>query len=306
MSAEDELQMAEDEPQGGEDWLMTFADLMTLLLCFFVLLFSTAEVKQKKWKMAAFSLEQAFSGKRSKTVAEGTAMVPAPSEINIEGLVEAELARIQKEMDEYIAEKELDKKVLTEIDARGLVITLRDDFAFAPGKVELSAKGLPLAKRLTVLLEKFKYDVRIEGHSDNIPIRTEQYPSNWELSSGRASQIVRGFIQGGVSPTRLSVEGFAEFRPLTTNDTPEGRAQNRRIELIFKRQNMVDVFHKRFLLPGTTTLTKVELLLEGETPPPQEGEEGEDADAQAEGTVSTAGEEGTAPEPPSPSEKEEK
>ena len=94
------------------------------------------------------------------------------------------------------------------------------------------------------ILEQFPYKVRIEGHTDNTPINTEKYPSNWELSTARACQVVRYFIEQGIPPERISAEGFAQYRPIATNKTRKGRAQNRRVEIVYVREAMEEELQK--------------------------------------------------------------
>jgi len=155
-------------------------------------------------------------------------------------MVQKELEKIQSEIEEFVMKNKLGGQVKAKVDGRGAVVVVSDVVLFRVGEADISLEGLALATHLSKLLKEFPYRVRVEGHTDNIPIHTVQYPSNWELSSARASSLVRFFIEHEIPPERLSAEGFAEYRPIADNSTAEGRAQNRRVEVVYIREDVIN------------------------------------------------------------------
>jgi len=115
----------------------------------------------------------------------------------------------------------------------GVVITMSDLLLFDTGGTRLSEKGLDILRKVASVLSKLAYHVKIKGHTDSSPISSVMYPSNWELSSARASTVVRILVQEGVPPQYISAEGYAHYHPVTTNDTARGRARNRRVEIVY-------------------------------------------------------------------------
>jgi chemotaxis protein MotB len=234
------------EDEGEEDnsgWLMTYGDMMTLLLTFFVLLFAMSETRMEDFAQLVESLKVAI-GKQEVPEAgtrEGLTMLdreadPEPKAVDELGaLVNKELQSIKSEVEEFIFKNKLAGKVKVNLDGRGAVITISDVVLFPPGKTDINPDGKDILLAIKDLLQQFDYHIKVEGHTDNVPIHTERFPSNWELSANRASKIIRFFIENGIPPEQLSAEGFAEYRPVASNDTPEGRAQNRRVEIVYER-----------------------------------------------------------------------
>lgn len=236
-----------EEESPGDDgsnlWLMTYGDMMTLLFAFFVLLFAMSETEMKDFAQLLESLKKAI-GKQEVPEAgtrEGLEMLDVEAEAQPEAIDELG-AMVRKELDEFLSEAEefimknkLAGQVQIKQDRRGVVITISDLVLFPPGKANFNPEGTDILEKISELIEQFDYKVNVEGHTDNVPINTELFPSNWELSANRASKIVRFFIENGIFPTRLSAEGFAEYKPIAPNDTPEGRAKNRRVEIVYER-----------------------------------------------------------------------
>ncbi|MFQ6604304.1 MAG: flagellar motor protein MotB [Fidelibacterota bacterium] len=246
--SEEETQpyIPDDEPESGEEgagWLMTYGDLMTLLLTFFILLFSMSETKMDKFAQLVQSLRSAI-GKEDVPMAgtrEGLEMLNMGTESKPEavdelgGMVQAELDSIQSEVEEFIMKNKLGGQVQVKQDGRGAVITISDLVLFPPGETAINPEGLDILNKVKDMLKQFDYHIKVEGHTDNRPINTELFPSNWELSANRASRIVRYLIENGIPPEQLSAEGFAEYRPVGNNNTVEGRNKNRRVEIVYER-----------------------------------------------------------------------
>ncbi|MFQ5717776.1 MAG: flagellar motor protein MotB, partial [Nitrospinales bacterium] len=160
-------------------------------------------------------------------------------------MVAKEIEDIASDVEEFVYKNKLAGLVEVSSDERGAVITVSDTVLFPPGAAKVSKPGQNVLKRVFDLLRQFNYDVKIEGHTDDVPIATEQYPSNWELSAARAAQVARMLVKEGFPPEKLSVEGFAEFHPKVPNNSANNRAVNRRIEIVYQRgsikKRMVDI-----------------------------------------------------------------
>ncbi len=156
---------------------------------------------------------------------------------------------IQKEMDELLSEvrelilfNKLGGLVEVSESDTGVVITLSDMLLFSEGSADLSPEGYEVLKKMAVILSQLAYHVKIKGHTDSSPISTPKFPSNWELSSARASSVVRLLVSYGLDPTLISAEGYAGYHPIATNDTAAGRARNRRVEIIYERDSIARAF----------------------------------------------------------------
>jgi chemotaxis protein MotB len=163
-------------------------------------------------------------------------------------MVAKEVEEIASEVEEFVFKNKLAGKVEVSSDERGAIITLSDTVMFPPGKSRMTYTGDEIIKQVFELLQQFSYQVKIEGHTDNIPMKSEQYPSNWELSAARAAEVARKLVRAGFDPTKLSIEAFAQYRPKFPNDTRQGRASNRRIEIVYQRgsirKHMVNILRR--------------------------------------------------------------
>lgn len=237
-----------DDDGGGEaGWIVTFSDLMSLLLCFFILLFSFSSIQEIKFKQLIQSLQSAFGEQQVPEAGtrEGLEMVQSENESSpqavdeLGGMVQKEMEKIQQEVQEFVMKNDLQGSVSVKTGDKGAVVTISDMVLFPVGEAEFSYEAYPILEKITSLLDQFPYSVRVEGHTDNIPIHTPEFPSNWELSASRAARLVRFFIEQGIDPARLSAEGFAEYRPIADNSTPAGRARNRRVEIVYTRESIL-------------------------------------------------------------------
>jgi chemotaxis protein MotB len=265
------------EEESGERWLLTYADMITLLMALFMVLFSISSVNISKIQVLQKSLRAAFSGDilpGGKDIAKPGASASTshfPSAIDVQAIVpvtassastfqsssthgaassqaasaasqaaeqqEQLFNQIKHELDSYAKSHGFASKVQTSIDARGLVIrVLTDDLLFASGQAALSPRSEGLLGEISALVQLAGgHPVQVEGNTDNVPIHGGTYPSNWELSTARASTVVRFLITKGVAPSRLSAVGYAEQNPIATDSTAAGRALNRRVEIVIQR-----------------------------------------------------------------------
>jgi len=215
-------------------WMISWADMTTLLWACFVLLWSFSTLDLVKFQKAMSSLHGAFG------VLEGGAMVLSPGDIpspyRSDLLVEASGARmeeIKQRVKRQAEESGYGDSIETSIDARGLMIRFADTALFDPGKTDLKPGVIPVLDSIATELSQISNLVQVEGHTDSTPINTVQFPSNWELSTGRAAEIVHYMIEvGGIAPERMSAAGYAFYHPVAPNTTSEGRARNRRVDII--------------------------------------------------------------------------
>jgi chemotaxis protein MotB len=255
-----------EEHENEERWLVSYADMMTLLMCLFMVMFSISSVNISKFKDLQRSLQAAFSG---SAVAGGRAVMqtgstqeteraqaqpPLPAITPAEALAgersasggdrakaaaaeQAEFEALKRRVDRAAAQLGLKRVVQTQIRQRGLVVRLlTDGVFFDSGSAELKPQAAPILERVSaVIAAEHRHPVVVEGYTDSQPIGTGQFPSNWELSGGRASTVVRRFAANGVEPSRMSVSGFAQQHPIASNATAAGRSRNRRVEIVMTR-----------------------------------------------------------------------
>jgi len=266
---------AEDCPPckaGSPAWVMTFADLMSLLMCFFVLLLSFATMDVVKFKQMAASLQNAFGVQTEVPVydvVKGTSIVaqhfsPSTAQPTIIeevkqstqmeehlDLADVDKKRIEKELQEQRkkeAEKEAEKireslkdeiekgLVAVELQGERIIIRIQEKGSFPSGSAVLNSSFSPIMDKITMAVREQSGKVIIAGHTDDIPINTEWYRSNWELSSARAVTVAHGILSdGSISAERVVVEGHADTQPLVLNDSRTNRATNRRVEIILVR-----------------------------------------------------------------------
>jgi chemotaxis protein MotB len=254
-----------------ERWLVSYADFVTLLFAFFVVLYASSQVDKRKVGRLALAIQVAFQEmgvfEASTTQVPVDAAEPMPfstvqavenkERIASVGRIESrpegslsssagaengDLAQLETELVTALAPEINRKEIAMRREPDGLVISLREVGFFESGSALMKAASLKTFDRIADLLRKRSYRLRIEGHTDNSPIHTAQFPSNWELSTARATEIVRLLIvRDGFTPTRLSAGGFAEYHPLATNRTTEGRGVNRRVDIVILGPAIPDV-----------------------------------------------------------------
>ncbi len=217
----------------SERWAIPYADFLTLLLCLFIALFAISQAG----KQAAMEYAAAFAR------VFGLKLVPFEDTLPKQILPQPVIPRIQptekgkriqrqiQELQQILEKMGLSGAVRIEYEAIGVRIILQERVLFDLGKADIKPEFYPVLERLYEVISSIPNPIEVEGHTDNIPISTEKYPSNWELSTARASSVVRYFISRGISAQRLKASGYADTKPIASNATPEGRAQNRRIEI---------------------------------------------------------------------------
>ena len=242
-----------EEHVNHERWLVSYADMITLLMVLFVVLFAMGQTDKAKMDALRTSLQRAFAVEVLKGTeptslkgSSGAAVIPpvVPSAISQEVMVmtggserDGEIAETLQEVraavNEFPVPPDTSGRVEVGASREGIVISLAGNLLFDSGKADLKPRGMTLLDTLAERLRTMPNEIRVEGHTDNIAIATALYPSNWELSSARATTVSRYFAEhSDIAPIRLVAAGYGEFRPVTLNDSREGRARNRRVDLV--------------------------------------------------------------------------
>lgn len=254
---------SEEPPKGAAPWMNTFADLMNLLLCFFVLLFSMSTVDAQKFELIAASFSQTFSVFSAGTTSIGEGALIAngisqlteldnymnsvgqtaennpmeeqvddlQSEVEAEGLKQSEA--LAEKVEEALVEKQLNNEVDMQVTAQYVQLTMKGSLLFASGSAELREEALPVLDKVGVILERYAAGtIEIEGHTDNVPISTSRFASNNELSSARAISVFNYLLSvTNLDPAHIKNAGRGEYVPIADNATEEGRQKNRRVEI---------------------------------------------------------------------------
>jgi chemotaxis protein MotB len=252
------------EAHADERWLLTYADMITLLMALFIVMWAISSTNITKFRELKQSLSQAFSGKiiaGNHDILHGGPQIMEQGANGKQGGGQAffdpakniaqafsqagqkheteSLKKLQQQIESYAKSHGFSKLISTKIDERGLVVRLlTDDVLFDSGRAELHTQSLPLLDKISRLLAggAVLNPVRVEGNTDNQPISSSEFRSNWELSTARADAVLQVLLANGVPPRRLSVAGYADQRPLSSNSSYDGRAKNRRVELVVLRR----------------------------------------------------------------------
>jgi chemotaxis protein MotB len=216
-----------EEHENVERWMVSYADFVTLLFCFFTAMYAISNVDSQKLGKFVESMRSAFNveGARGNAISviEGV-QIFIPADVDVESNVKDILGTLITDSRGSIDVKR---------DVRGVVISVADKHFFASGKAELGANSKDVLDKIASALISYPNMIRIEGHTDNVPIHNSKYPSNWELSASRAINVAKYLMDThNISPGRISTIGYAEYRPQKSNDTPVGRAKNRRVDIV--------------------------------------------------------------------------
>jgi len=225
----------DDEPENHERWLISYADFITLLFAFFVVMYAISAVNIGKYKVFSDALGNAFGGQGSATPINTQVQnlpIPNPGLKRRTELLRKEkehMTRLAQDLLSTMAPLVKEGKVRVTQNSRGVSVEINASVLFDPGEARLMPESVEALRAVASLLAADSHNVQVEGHTDNQPIANPRYPSNWELSSVRASSVVRLFIDAGVTPGRLTAVGFSSNQPVADNDSAQGRARNRRV-----------------------------------------------------------------------------
>ncbi len=236
----------EDEHENHERWLVSYADFITLLFAFFVVMYAISQVNEGKYRVLSDTLSSAFRhipGSASGAQVAINPNAPMPLAIpmrkpnpNIrtdetQRVKKEKMRNMAREINQALAPLVKEGQVRITEGALGITVDINASVLFAPGDARLDIGAVQALIAVAQILAPTDFPVTVEGHTDNTPINTAQFPSNWELSGMRASSVVRLFVDSGVDPRRLTATGYADQRPVDDNATPEGRGRNRRVAI---------------------------------------------------------------------------
>lgn len=233
----------EAEKENSERWLLTYADMITLLMLFFIVLYSMSTINPKKYEDLSQILTTIFAGGRieifeSKAMSSGEGIQENPGYFPIAKSKSGKKEDIFKQTVSVLRTELQSRAVRVELNEEGVTISLASDTYFAPGSAKIVEAAIPVLRDVAGVLKGFSNYVRVEGHTDVQPPNPQNvstnwpYRSNWELSAQRAVNVLRVFESFEVPSPRLSAVAFGDVRPLEKNDTPEGRAYNRRVDIV--------------------------------------------------------------------------
>lgn len=229
-----------------ESWLVPYADILTLLLALFIVLFASSSIDAGKFRELSTIFNQVF------TSGTGVMDFPSPTEMRDSESIDdrrasgkseqEELSAIQDRVDSYIEEQNLSEKLGTALTDEGLLVTIRDNVLFESGVAEVRSENVKIAREISELLVMDPpRSIVISGHTDNVPIRNAQFKSNWDLSVMRSVNFMKILLENdGLMPEMFSAKGFGEFKPVASNATAEGRAKNRRVEILIMPRKEMD------------------------------------------------------------------
>jgi len=227
---------------GGEEmrtdgWLATFADTMTLLLTFFVLLYSFSTVDAAKFKQIASSLQSVLTGQTGKSVLDlnvKSGEVPLVGEPVPTTTASNNTEDIYKKVESFIKDKKLQATIVIKSDSRGVIIQLRENIIFESGKSEIKNISKPVLNSISKLIATFPNDIVIEGHTDNVPISNYLYKNNWQLSSARSLTVLEYFVSstGQTHLERFKSVAYGQYQPIAPNNNEVNRALNRRVNIL--------------------------------------------------------------------------
>jgi chemotaxis protein MotB len=265
----------QESHENHERWLVSYADFITLLFAFFVVMFASSQTDKAKTQAISDSVEKALKGESFNSVVtailggaidkkgQGSAQMKGP------GGVKKELKTIEVKRDGQIAEllpslKILNKELGSEIQAgklkinmgpRGLIISFTQAALFPSGEDEIAKDFYPGIQKIANAIKQIPNPVRLEGHTDSIPIHNSRFRNNWDLSAARSVALLELFVSSGMPPERLSVAGYADTAPVDTNDTEDGRQRNRRVDMVILNETGVQGEPERMSAPAQTSET---------------------------------------------------
>lgn len=230
------------EEHVDESWLIPYADLLTLLLALFIVLFASSSIDAQKFQAIASAFNNELEGGSGVLDFPSPVSDPSMSESeeqeNLKAADQKELQEMQEKMTAYIKENNLQDKVETTLNGEGLLLRIRDNVLFNSGESDIQPAQLQSAQDIaSLLIMDIPRIIIISGHTDNVPISTAQFDSNWELSAMRAVNFMKEILKNDqLDPRLFSAKGYGEYQPIASNDTPSGRAQNRRVEILILPQ----------------------------------------------------------------------
>jgi chemotaxis protein MotB len=237
-----------EEHDNHERWLVSYADFITLLFAFFVVMYALSSINEGKYRILSDSLNNAFRNLANgpsgqvMVIPPGAPPLPVPIARANKGAdttktrQREKMRNMARDIMRALAPLVREGKVRVLETSRGVTVEINDSVLFAPGQAKLEPLSVSALEAVGAVLAESGFPITIEGHTDNVPINTPQFPSNWELSAVRATTVLRLFAEVGVPPQHLTAIGYGEQRAVENNDTIEGRARNRRVTILIDAQ----------------------------------------------------------------------
>lgn len=228
------------EENNTGNWLTTYSDLVTLLLCFFVLLFSFSEIDAQKFRVIMSS----FQG--GTGALDGGTTIEFNEELEpFDGVLEEDLEKLKDILEDYADSVGLGTEIILSVEERGLIIRFMDNVLFDSGKADLKPESVQILKSVAEILNRDEFRdrlIKVEGHTDTDPILySAKFPTNWELSATRATNVLRYLVETEIiDGSRVSSSGYSFYRPIAPNDTKENKAKNRRVDMVILRSSYED------------------------------------------------------------------
>ncbi|HDK7174775.1 chemotaxis protein MotB [Clostridium botulinum] len=225
----------------GDEWLATFSDTITLLLTFFILLYSFSSVDAQKFQQVASAMQVAMTGQSGNTIVDYNLKngdVPLVGETTKLGRetgsdAKSDSKEVYNEVNKFVDKNNLKSSVEVKEDGRGVIIQLRDNVLFEIGRADIKPESKQIMDKINGLIATLPNEVIVEGHTDNVPIKNEVYGSNWELSTARAVNVLRYFVETKKqNPVRFTAAGYGEYRPIAQNNSEVNKAKNRRVNIV--------------------------------------------------------------------------
>lgn len=240
--AKDQKKLTEEEPNAGAPaWMVTYGDLMTLLLCFFVLLLSFSSIEMAEFQKALGSLQGALGvlPKHESALIQFDPIIPQLSDFQ-----KRRVQKVVSELRNIASRQGMKDQIAVEETKDGILIRIDSPVLYNSGTAELKKTSFPILLKIIEMINSWPNIIRIEGHTDNLPINTSKYPSNWELSTSRAISVLKYILNNSdIEPQRLSAVGYGEFRPILPNNSQENRAKNRRVEIYIEKDDAFQNYH---------------------------------------------------------------
>lgn len=220
----------EEDDINTDSWLATYSDTITLLLTFFILLYSMSVVDSEKLSELSQALKNSLSGSSEITSIEDIKDLEVQTG-------DSDYEDLSKKLNNIIEKNGLTEVIKIREEDRGIVLQLDETILFDSGRADLKDYSREVLETITTIINDTDNDVLVEGNTDNIPMNSEKFGSNWELSTARAVSVVRYFVETqNIDPTRFAVKGYGEYKPLVDNSTPENRSINRRVDILIVEQ----------------------------------------------------------------------
>lgn len=237
---------SDEAKKGAPEWMTTYGDMVTLLLCFFVLMFAFSEIDARKFEAFIQSFQGSLGVLDSGRTIEQSQYISEAliDELTTKQQEELEdFRKLKEQLEAFLGDRNLDADILISLETRGLIMRFQDNVLFDSGDASLKSESRRILTEIADFLLLPEYEqkfIRVEGHTDNVPTGNIIYETNWELSTARATNVVRFLTERvGLRPERFTASGFSEYHPVAPNDTRENRAKNRRVDIVILRSEFL-------------------------------------------------------------------